>query len=438
MKSRKMLLQVLLSSALVFSFVLTGLMPNTAPVMARGQATLVVAADTTVHARNYLPAESDVGEWTDIIQVSAGGWNTVGLKSDGTVVAVGNNEYEQCNVGNWTDIIQVTAGLHTVGLRSDGTVVAVGYNYNGECAVGGWANITQVAPGYGCTIGLKSDGTVVSVGSNVFGQRNIGNWTDIVQVAASENTLGLKSDGTVVAVGWNRFGQCNVGNWTNIIQVVAGGHTVGLKADGTVVAVGDNEYGQCDVGNWTDIIQVAAGLHTAGLKSDGTVVAVGDNEYGQCDVGNWTDIIQVSAGGYHTVGLKSDGTVVAAGGYVSCLLPSSGCFIATAAYGSPMAGEIQILRRFRDEYLLTNPLGQAMVDLYYRVSPPIAGFITEHPSLKSMVRVGLAPAVAMSTLAVDTAPTEKAAVVGLFVLVSVTLVVWRIKRPRRDPQRTCG
>ena len=40
-----------------------------------------------------------------------------------------------------------------------------------------------------------------------------------------------------------------------------------------------------------------------------------------------------------------------------------GCFIATAAYGSPMAEEIQILRKFRDEYLLTNRMGQALVDL---------------------------------------------------------------------------
>jgi hypothetical protein len=113
------------------------------------------------------------------------------------------------------------------------------------------------------------------------------------------------------------------------------------------------------------------------------------------------------------------------------------CFVATAAYDTPMADEVQILRDFRDEYLLTNPVGQTFVDLYYRVSPPMAKFITEHPTLKSMVRVGLAPAVAMSRLAVNTAPAEKAAAVGLFVLVSVTLVVWRIKR-RRGPQRTCG
>ena len=56
--------------------------------------------------------------------------HTVGVKSDGTVVAVGRNNYGQCNVGSWTDIVQVAAGDgHTVGLKSDGTVVAVGNKY---------------------------------------------------------------------------------------------------------------------------------------------------------------------------------------------------------------------------------------------------------------------------------------------------------------------
>ena len=49
------------------------------------------------------------------------------LKTDKTVVAVGTNDYGQCDVGDWTDIIQVaTGGRHTVGLKSDGTVVAAG------------------------------------------------------------------------------------------------------------------------------------------------------------------------------------------------------------------------------------------------------------------------------------------------------------------------
>jgi len=99
-----------------------------------------------------------------------------------------------------------------------------------------------------------------------------------------------------------------------------------------------------------------------------------------------------------------------------------------------MAEEIQILREFRDEYLLTNPLGRAFVDFYYEVSPPIAEFITEHPGLKPIVRAELVPVVAMSTVAVNTTPVEKAAIVGLLVLVSAALAVWLTRRRGRGPE----
>ena len=112
------------------------------------------------------------------------------------------------------------------------------------------------------------------------------------------------------------------------------------------------------------------------------------------------------------------------------------CFIATAAYGTPMAEEIQVLREFRDGYLLTSLLGRAFVDFYYRVSPPIAGFITEHPALKPVVRAGLLPAVAVSTLAVNTTPAEKAAITGLLVAASVVLSVWAVRRRDRGSEYT--
>jgi len=115
------------------------------------------------------------------------------------------------------------------------------------------------------------------------------------------------------------------------------------------------------------------------------------------------------------------------------LLP---CFIATAAYGTPMAEEIGILREFRDEYLLTNPVGIALVEFYYSVSPPIAEFITEHPSLKPIVRAGLMPIVAMSTLAVNTTPVEMIAIIGLLALVSVALAVLAARRRGRGPEYT--
>ena len=251
--------------------------------------------------------------------VTGGVGHTVGLKSGGTVVVVGDNSYGQCNVGDWTDIIQVDGGgEHTVGLKSDGTVVAVGDNEYGQCNVGDWRDIIQVVAGRQHTVGLKSDGTVVAVGDNSYGQCNVGDWTDIIKVAAGANswhTVGLRSDGTVVAVGGNWGGQCDVGAWTGIIQVAAGGHhTVGLKSDGTVVAVGRNNYGECNVSGWADVVQVAGGCQlTIALRSDGTVVTGGWNEYGQRNVGGWTNITEVAAGMTHTIGLRSDGSVVAAG-----------------------------------------------------------------------------------------------------------------------------
>ena len=112
------------------------------------------------------------------------------------------------------------------------------------------------------------------------------------------------------------------------------------------------------------------------------------------------------------------------------------CFIATAAYGTPMAEEIGILRKFREEYLLTNPIGATLVEFYYRVSPPIAQFITEHPSLKPIVRAGLLPAVAMSAVAVNTSVDGKTIVAVLLVLVSTALIVWATRRRGRDLRYT--
>jgi len=66
-----------------------------------------------------------------------------------------------------------------------------------------------------------------------------------------------------------------------------------------------------------------------------------------------------------------------------------GCFIATAAFGSYLQPDVQILRDFRDEYLLTNTLGSMFVESYYKYSPPIASYIREHDSLRSIIRWGL-------------------------------------------------
>jgi len=261
----------------------------------------------------------------NVATVSTGYSHAVGLKSDGTVVAVGNNDFGQCDVENWEDIVDVSAGVHyTFGLRKDGTVVFAGNNIvNGEPdesmnVVSDWTDIAAISAnnGFDYIFGLKNDGTVVVAGISLQEERcDVGGWTDIVAISAgAEHTVGLKSDGTVMTAGRGYQGEFDANSWTDIVAISAGAyHTVGLKSDGTVVATnfGDN---RSDVSDWTDVVAISAGgSHTVGMKADGTFVATGDNYAGQCNVSEWSDIIDFSAGPDCTIGLKNDGKVVAVG-----------------------------------------------------------------------------------------------------------------------------
>lgn len=243
--------------------------------------------------------------------------HTVGLKTDGTVIAIGDNYYEQCDLSNWNDVIAVSTGsFHTVGLKKNGTVIATGKNNCGQCDVSDWNHIVAISTKHDHTIGLKEDGTVIATGDNEYGQCNISNWENIISICAgSYHTVGLREDGTVIATGINDRGQCNVSDWNDIVAISASNsHTVGLKADGTVVATGSNNLRQCNVSDWNDIITISANnSHTVGLKADGTVIITDNFRSIEHNVSDWSDIIAVSAGTFYTVGLKKDGTVIATG-----------------------------------------------------------------------------------------------------------------------------
>jgi hypothetical protein len=192
---------------------------------------------------------------------------------------------------------------------------------------------------------------------------------------------------------------------------------------------------------------------TADSTDGGSVTDPGEGVF-TYDCGDVVDLVAEAAEGYRFVEWTGDvGTIADVNAAATNIIihnsyeitanfeenspsPAGGCFIATAAYGTPMAEEIQLLRDFRDKYLLTNLVGQILVDLYYRNSPPIAKFITEHPSLKPIIRAGLVPAVAMSTVAVNATLAENIAIIGLLALVSVAVATWTTRRRGRGPQYT--
>lgn len=71
------------------------------------------------------------------------------------------------------------------------------------------------------------------------------------------------------------------------------------------------------------------------------------------------------------------------------------CFIATVAYGTPSAAEINVLRKFRDNNLKQSTIGRSFIDFYYLVSPPIAKFISPRPWLRRFVQSILNPLVTL-------------------------------------------
>ena len=97
---------------------------------------------------------------------------------------------------------------------------------------------------------------------------------------------------------------------------------------------------------------------------------------------------------------------------------ASGCFIATAAYGTPLAKEVQVLRRFRDNVLLQSSIGRSFVDWYYAVSPAVANRIEGSEVQKSVVRAILTPLIAIIESPVD----------SVLIFVTVVLTTTSIKK----------
>lgn len=238
--------------------------------------------------------------------IAAGIHYSVGLRTDGTVVATGRNDYGQCNVSGWDSIIAVSSGGHyTLGLKSDGTVVATGNNESGSCDVAGWRDIVAIYAEGGCSVGIRIDGTLVVAG-RTNDQTGTTEWKDIVAVSVASNHIaGVHPDGTVVD---NEY---DVSAWTDIVDVCADYvRTIGIRADGSVVVVGSS---QKKVSGWSNIISLCSTSRGyVGLSSSGNVYCDLNHVY-MDRARNWSGIVEISANADLVLGLRADGTVTATG-----------------------------------------------------------------------------------------------------------------------------
>jgi alpha-tubulin suppressor-like RCC1 family protein len=278
--------------------------------------------------------------------VAAGIGHAVALKSNGTMVAWGSNNYGQLGEGtaSWINnpmpVVQgasgvvsaVTAGsYHTLALESGGTVLAWGLNASGQLGIGtttqgnspaavpGLSGVMAVGAGAAHSLAINADGTVLAWGSNTNGQLGDGTTTQsnspvtvqglsgaIAVKAGAAHSVALKSNGTMVAWGSNSYGQLGDGTTTqrNIQTLVQGISGIsGVSGVSGVIAAATGDY------------------HTMALKADGTVMSWGSNDSGQLGDGTTTQranpvqvsglggVIAIAAGSNYSLALKSDGTV---------------------------------------------------------------------------------------------------------------------------------
>jgi alpha-tubulin suppressor-like RCC1 family protein len=348
---------------------------------------------TTINRNTPVAVITSSGALTGVMKVAAGAYHSLVLLANGTVMAWGRNDMGQLGDNSFTDrynpvqvmnggaalgnITEISAGgYHSLALVSDGTLRSWGYNFYGQLgngsslnsnvpvAVSGGLsnNIVGIYSGMWHSWVLRSNGDVLAWGRSHRGQ--IGNGTtgdqhvpvlvmngDICNearfIAAGHNfSLASVYGGEAVSWGMNSSGQLSTGTLFNMPQPytipvtgnvavkTAGGqeHTLVLTADGTVWAAGGNSGGQLGNGSLTgsqvlmavlsNARAVACGSnHSLALMADGTVKAWGTNSSGQLGDGSLvnrtspvtipglSNVVVIAAGNEHSLALLADGTV---------------------------------------------------------------------------------------------------------------------------------
>jgi YVTN family beta-propeller protein len=273
-----------------------------------------------------------------------------------------------------------------VAVDPSGSLVFVS-NRNGN-SVSIYNRVTQAVVGSPITVGTAPTGIAISPdGARVY-VANSGSSS----VSVLDGTSGAAVSGSPLVVA-------------------AGPLAIAMNASGTTAYVGQlNSARVTEVGGMRTLTVNRAGTGIGSVRSTPAGIDCGTSCQAQFVVGTVVSLSASAASGSSFAGWSGAGCggSVTLNASTTCTAffnsnspppsqqqqqQSEDCFIATAAYGSGMAREVQLLREFRDRRLLASAPGRGLVRFYYRNSPPLADLIRERDAARAAVRAGLVPVV---------------------------------------------
>lgn len=302
---------------------------------------------------------------SDVIDVAAGGFSSLALKSDGTVWFLGESTLQHTTphgtpdpistpvqIAGLTGIDTIAAGhRHFLALDADtGNLYTWGHNGSGQLGNGGLLDVTtpvvaltsiiSISAGDGFSLAVRNDGSLWSWGRNTHGQLGLGDSVD-------------------------RLSPTQVPGVTTAAKVAAGGqHSLILLAGGSVLTTGNNEFGQLGLGSITPtatpttipglsgITGISAGyFHSVTIGPDDQIQLWGRNFEGQCGGG------ESSAATYHSpqllTGITGTPTAVTCGYHFTLITRSDGTLLGTGSNSDGQLDGISVADQDNSQKILT-------------------------------------------------------------------------------------